>query len=83
MDQPSTDYSHDTHCCQAQWVPPMAAPLKKQLEKRKRELEESWDLLGNNISQWFSWLMPILMPMFLALRFLSFLPCITLHVCYC
>jgi hypothetical protein len=31
---------------------------------------------GNNILQGFSWLMPILMPMFLALIFLSFLPCI-------
>jgi hypothetical protein len=47
-----------------------------QLEKRRRELEDSWNPLGNNISQWFSWLMPILMPIFLALIFLSFLPCI-------
>jgi hypothetical protein len=29
MDQPSSGHSHDTHWCQAQWVPPMAAPLKK------------------------------------------------------
>jgi hypothetical protein len=36
----------------------------------------SWNPLGKNISQWFSWLMPILMPVFLALLFLSFLPCI-------
>jgi hypothetical protein len=39
-------------------------------------MEDSWNPLGNNISQWFSWLMPVLMPMFLALLFLSFLPCI-------
>jgi hypothetical protein len=50
------------------------APLKEQLEKWRRELEDSWNPLGNNISQWFSWLMPILMPVFLALIFLSFLP---------
>jgi hypothetical protein len=54
----------------------VAAPLKEQLEKWRRELEDFWNPLGNNISQWFSWLMPILMPMFLALLFLSFLPCI-------
>jgi hypothetical protein len=41
MDQPSSGHSHDTHCCQAQWVPPMVAPLKKQLEKWRRELEDS------------------------------------------
>jgi hypothetical protein len=52
------------------------APLKEQLEKRRRELEDSWNPLGNDISWWFSWLMPILKPMFLALLFLSFLPCI-------
>jgi hypothetical protein len=50
--------------------------LQEQLEKRRRELEDSCNPLGNNISQWFSWLMPILMPVFLALLFLSFLPCI-------
>jgi hypothetical protein len=50
--------------------------LQEQLEKWRRELEDSWNPLGNNISQWFSWLMPILMPVFLALIFLSFLPCI-------
>jgi hypothetical protein len=50
--------------------------LQEQLEKRRREMEDSWSPLGNKISQWFSWLMPILMPMFLALLFLSFLPCI-------
>jgi hypothetical protein len=50
----------------------VAAPLKEQLEKWRRELEDSWNPLGNNISQWFSWLVPI----FLALIFLSFLPCI-------
>jgi hypothetical protein len=54
----------------------VAAPLKEQLEKRRRELEDSWNPLGSNISQWFSWPMPILMPLFLALLFLSFLPCI-------
>jgi hypothetical protein len=37
---------------------------------------DSWNPLRNNISQWFSWLMPILMPIFLALLFLSFLLCI-------
>jgi hypothetical protein len=50
--------------------------LQDQLEKWRRELEDSWNPLGNNISQWFFWLMPILMPMFLALIFLSFIPCI-------
>jgi hypothetical protein len=85
MDQPSFGHSHDTHCCQAQWDPPVAAPLKEQLEKMENPL-------GNNISQWFSWLMPILMPIFLVLIFLSFLLCIIKtvqrflldrHVCYC
>jgi hypothetical protein len=57
----------------------MVAPLKKQLEKWRRELEDSWNPLGNNISQWFSWPMPILKPMFLALLFLSFLPCVILQ----
>jgi hypothetical protein len=38
----------------------MAAPLKKQLEKQRRELEDSWNSLGN-ISPWFSWPVPILM----------------------
>jgi hypothetical protein len=52
------------------------APLKDPLEKWKREVEDSWNPLGNNISQWFSWLMPIVMPMFLSLLFLSFLPSI-------
>jgi hypothetical protein len=61
----------------------MAAPLNEQLEKWRRELEDFWNCLGNSISQWFSWLMPILMPTFLALLFLSLLPCIILHVCYC
>jgi hypothetical protein len=50
-------------------------PLKKQLDKWRREVEDSWNPLGN-ISQWFSWLMPIVMPMFLALLFLIFLTCI-------
>jgi hypothetical protein len=50
--------------------------LKIQLEKQRRKVEDSWKPLGNNISQWFSWLMPIVMPMFLALPFLSFLSCI-------
>jgi hypothetical protein len=50
--------------------------LQEQLEKRRRELEDSWNPLGNNILQWFSWLMPILMPVSLALIFLSFFPCI-------
>jgi hypothetical protein len=54
----------------------VAAPLKDQLEKQRREVEDFWNPLGNNISQWFSWLMPILMPMVLALLFLSFLLCI-------
>jgi hypothetical protein len=54
----------------------VAAPLKEQLEKWRRELEDSWIPLENNISQWFSWLMPILMPIFLAFIFLSLLPCI-------
>jgi hypothetical protein len=53
----------------------VAAPLKEQLGKWRRELEDSWNPLGNNISQWFSWPIPILMPMFLPLLFLSFLPC--------
>jgi hypothetical protein len=34
------------------------------------------DSSRDNISQWFSWLMLTAMPMFLALLFLSFLPCI-------
>jgi hypothetical protein len=50
--------------------------FQEQLEKRRRELEDYWSPLENNIPQWFSWLMPILMPMFVALIFLSFLPCI-------
>jgi hypothetical protein len=50
--------------------------LQEQLEKQRRELEDSWDPLGNNISQWFSWPMPILMPMLLVILFSSFLPCI-------
>jgi hypothetical protein len=75
VDQSSSGHSHNTYCCQAQWDPPVVAPLKEQLEKWRRELEDSSNPLGN-ISQWFSWLMPILMPMFLALLFLSFLPCI-------
>jgi hypothetical protein len=53
----------------------VAAPLKEQLEKWRGELEDSWNP-SNNISQWFSWPMPILLPVFLALLFLSFLPCI-------
>jgi hypothetical protein len=52
----------------------VAALLKEQLEKQRRELEDSWDPLGKNISQWLSWPMPILMPIFLTLLFLSFLP---------
>jgi hypothetical protein len=80
VDQPSSGHSHDTHCCQAQCVPPMVAPLKEQLEKWSRELEDSWNPLGNNISPWFARLMPILMHVFLALIFLSFLPCIIKRV---
>jgi hypothetical protein len=76
VDQPSSGHSHDTCCCQAQWDPPVVAPLKEQLEKQRRELEDSWNPLGNNMSQWLSWPMPFLMPMFLALLFLTFLPCI-------
>jgi hypothetical protein len=49
--------------------------LQEQLQKWRRELEHSWNPLGN-ISQWFSWLMSILMPIFLARIFLSFLPSI-------
>jgi hypothetical protein len=41
VDQPSSGHSHDTHCCQAQWVPPVVTPLKEQLEKWRRELEDS------------------------------------------
>jgi hypothetical protein len=55
---------------------PGVALLKEQLEKWRREVEDSWNPLGNNTSQWFFWLMPIVMPMFLALLFLSLLPCI-------
>jgi hypothetical protein len=55
----------------------------QETEKQRREVEDSWNPLGNNISQWFSWLMLIVMPVHLALLFLSFLPCIILHVCYC
>jgi hypothetical protein len=40
VDQPSSGHSHDTHGCQAQWDPPMAAPLNEQLEKWRRELED-------------------------------------------
>jgi hypothetical protein len=54
---------------------PSWAPLKNP--------EGIWHPHGNNISQWFSWIMPILMPMFLALLFLSFFSCIIPHVCYC
>jgi hypothetical protein len=50
---------------------------QETIRKWRRELEDSWNCLGNNISQWLSWPMPILMPMFLALLFFSFLPCIT------
>jgi hypothetical protein len=56
----------------------VAAPLKEQIEKWRRELEDTWNPPENNISQWFSRPMPILMPMFLALLFLGFLPCIIL-----
>jgi hypothetical protein len=52
----------------------VVTPLKELLKKWRRELEDSWNPLGNDISQWFSWPMPILMPMFLALLFLTFLP---------
>jgi hypothetical protein len=41
MDQSSSHHSHDTHCCQAQCVSPMAAPFKKQLENG----EENWRTL--------------------------------------
>jgi hypothetical protein len=41
VDQPSSGHSHDIHCCQAQWDPLMVAPLKEQLEKWRRELEDS------------------------------------------
>jgi hypothetical protein len=83
MDQPSSGHSHDIHCCQAQWVPPMAAPLKKQLEKWRRELEDSWNCLGNNISQWFLLANAHPNACVLALLFLSFLLCVIPHVCYC
>jgi hypothetical protein len=67
-------------CCfyvnQSRVVKNKIRQLQEQLEKRRRELEDSWNPLGNNISRWFSWLMPILMPVFLALIFLSFFPCI-------
>jgi hypothetical protein len=39
-DQPSSGHSHDTHCSQAQWDPPVASPLKEQLKKWRRELED-------------------------------------------
>jgi hypothetical protein len=42
VDQPSSGHSHDTHYCQAQWYPPVAAPLKKQLENG----EGNWRTLG-------------------------------------
>jgi hypothetical protein len=58
-------------------------PFKEQLKKWRKKLEDFWNCPGNNISQWFFRPMPILMPMFLALLFLSFLPCIIPHVCYC
>jgi hypothetical protein len=56
-------------------TPPVATRLK-EVRKTEKGVGGLWDPLGNNISQWFSWPMPILMPMFLALLFLSFLPCI-------
>jgi hypothetical protein len=42
VDQPSSDHSHDTHCCQAQWDPPVATPLKEQLKKNR---EGNWRTL--------------------------------------
>jgi hypothetical protein len=38
MDQPSSGYSQDTHCCQAQWDPSMVAPLKEHLKKMEKEI---------------------------------------------
>jgi hypothetical protein len=29
VNQPSSGHSHNTHCCQAQWDPLVAAPLKE------------------------------------------------------
>jgi hypothetical protein len=50
--------------------------ISQETEKQRRELEDFWNSLGNNISQWFCWLMPIVMPMCLARLLLSFLPCV-------
>jgi hypothetical protein len=36
VDQSSSGHSHNTHCCQAQWDPPVAAPLKEQLKKMEK-----------------------------------------------
>jgi hypothetical protein len=41
-DHPSSGHSHDTHCCQAQWDPPVVTPLKEQLENG----EGNWRTLG-------------------------------------
>jgi hypothetical protein len=40
VDQPSSSHSHDTQCCEAQWYPPVAAPLKEQLKKKEKEIGE-------------------------------------------
>jgi hypothetical protein len=41
VDQTSSGHSHDTHYCQTQWDPSMAVPLKEQLKKQKRKLDDS------------------------------------------
>jgi hypothetical protein len=33
MDQPSSGHSHDTHCCQAQWAPPISQETIRKMEK--------------------------------------------------
>jgi hypothetical protein len=38
VDESSSGHSHDTHCCQAQWDPPMVAPLKEQLKTMEKEI---------------------------------------------
>jgi hypothetical protein len=45
-------------CCfyvsQSEVVKNKIRQLQEQLEKQRRELEDSWNPVGNNISQWFS-----------------------------
>jgi hypothetical protein len=64
------------------WTSPHLVILMAPIAVRLNGIPQWQHLLRNNILQWFSWLMPILMPIFLALLFLSFFPCIILHV-YC